>query len=79
MYELLYHLRTIKDYKLEFYFDKDFLSFLIQQVIPNGIIILSTFDEAKSKIFLNYLNSPFSLSELYKKIKVHPTNAYFVL
>lgn len=68
MYELLYHLRTIKDYKLEFYFDKDFISFLIQQVIPNGIIVLSAFDETKRKIFLNYLNSPFSLSELYKKI-----------
>lgn len=61
LYELCYHIRVIKDYKLEFYWEHNFEEFLKQQYLPEGIKIIYFLESVIDALFCNYLMSPYKL------------------
>lgn len=68
IYELFYHLRAIKDYRLEFYFEPELTTFLIKDYMPQGFAIACVADEAIDRIFSGYMKSPLLLKDYKDKI-----------
>lgn len=77
IYELLYHLRTIKDYRLEFYFEHGMAPFILEYLVPKGFESLCVIDKVLNRIFQEYMISPLPLvnhkEEIYKLFK-HETS-----
>jgi len=67
IYEIIYHLRVLKDYKREFYFNNSLTDFFITIFIAKGLDIIFILDEIIQKIYSNYLMSPYSLRNFYKR------------
>jgi len=64
VYELFYHIRAIKDYRQEFYFNADLQSFLVNDYIHKGFQALCIIDEVRSRLLKGYLVSPLPVSVL---------------
>ena len=69
-YELLYHLRVIKDYRLEFYFEKNLTDFLLGEYLTKGFEITSIFDKIMDRLFHSYLRFPVSVADQKEKISM---------
>lgn len=63
LYEICYHLRVIKDYKIEFYWHRPFEEFVKNNYLKKGIDILFIFEEVIRAIFSNYLRYPRTLKD----------------
>lgn len=59
LYELCYHIRAIKDYKLEFYWEESFEKFLEADYLTRGVELLSCFESILDSLFSGFLMSPF--------------------
>jgi hypothetical protein len=68
LYELFYHLRVIKDYRREFYFNDLLSDFIITEYISKGMNILFKLDNIVKRIFSDYMTTPYSLSDHKKRI-----------
>lgn len=68
IYELLYHLRVIKDYRLEFYFESQLTEFLIGEYLAKGFEITLLFDKIMDRLFHSYLRAPISVADQKEKI-----------
>ncbi len=68
IYELFYHLRVIKDYRLDFYFEPELIPFLMADYIPQGFEVICTIDKVIHRVFLNYMVSPLSIADHKEKI-----------
>ena len=68
IYEVFYHLRVIKDYRLEFYFEEQLTNFLLNEYIAKGFEVTSIFDKVMDRLFHNYLRSPISVADQKEKI-----------
>lgn len=68
VYELFYHIRAVKDYRLEFYFTKKLLKFLFGEYVRKGFQATYIIDTIMNRLFLGYLESPLSLEEETEKI-----------
>lgn len=68
IYELLYHLRAIKDYRLEFYFEKELTEFLLGEYLAKGFETTSIFDKIMDRIFHSYMRAPISVADQKEKI-----------
>lgn len=67
LYELFYHLRVIKDYRLEFYFDpniESLLKMLNDELIPKSDFVICTLDKALNRLFDEYMFSPLLLENV---------------
>jgi hypothetical protein len=62
IYELFYHMRAIKDYRAEFYFNTEFKEFLLNEYMIQSFKAACIIDNIMNKLFLNYLTSPLSLA-----------------
>jgi len=69
MYELCYHIRVIKDYKLEFYWEETFKNFVENDYVANGVELLSSFESILESLFSGFLESPFSIKKDWKTMK----------
>jgi hypothetical protein len=76
LYELLYHLRVVKDYRLELYWETSFKPLLENELVPRARSILVKCDEIVDSIFRGYLRGPISLSQELDEIGnlVFPTS-----
>lgn len=68
LYELLYHLRVVKDYRLELYWEAPFKLLLENELVPRVRSILTKCDEIVDSIFSDYLGGPISLSQELEEI-----------
>ena len=66
IYELFYHIRAIKDYRIEFYLNADFESFLLKEYMHKGFQALCVIDEVSDRLLKGYLVNPLPLSVLKK-------------
>ena len=71
VYELLYHIRAIKDYRMEFYFNADLLSFLVNEYINKGFQALCVVDEVSDRLLKEHLINPLPLSVLKEMVLRH--------
>lgn len=69
LYELFYHFRVIKDYRLEFYFKPELIPFLVNEYMQEGFEIICTLDKALDRVFHNYMISPLTLVDHKEKIQ----------
>ena len=71
VYELFYHIRAIKDYRMEFYFNADLLSFLVNEYLDKGFQALCIMDEVSDRLLKDYLINPLPLSVLKEMVLRH--------
>jgi hypothetical protein len=69
VYEVLYHLRAIKDYKREFYFNDSLTDFLIKDFTPVGLNIVFVLDEIINNVYSDFLMFPYTLKDTYKSVR----------
>lgn len=72
IYELVYHIRAIRDYKREFYFNDNLTDFIVTNYVGKGLDIIFYFDLEISKLYKDYLIFPYTLSEMFKNLKNKP-------
>ena len=71
VYELFYHIRAIKDYRMELYFNTDLISFLLNEHINKGFQALCVNNEVADRLLKGYLVNPLPLSVLKKMVLKH--------
>jgi hypothetical protein len=64
LYELCYHIRAIKDYKLEFYWEESFEEFLEAHYLTRGVELLTCFESILDSLFSGFLMFPFKLKDI---------------
>jgi hypothetical protein len=69
IYVLFYHLRVIKDYKIQFFSNRDFYKFLIKDFLIKGFKLSSQTEKIVNKIYSGYVFSPFLLERDIENIK----------
>ena len=70
-YELFYHIRAIKDYRMEFYFNRDLISFLVNEYLDKGFQALCIMDEVSDRLLKDYLINPLPISVLKEIVLRH--------
>lgn len=63
IYELFYHLRVVKDYRLDFYFERELIPFLLEEYLSKTFKVICEFDKVLNRLYRDYMESPISLSE----------------
>ncbi len=71
VYELFYHIRVIKDYRLEFYYNNDWLPFMTNEYVDKGFQALCTVSEIQSRLMKGYLENPLPVSTLERIVATH--------
>lgn len=71
VYELFYHIRAIKDYRMEFYLNADLLSFMGKKYISKGFQALCVINEVADGLLKDYLVNPLPLSVLKEMVLRH--------
>jgi len=68
IYVLFYHLRAIKDYKREFYFNDSLSDFIICHYVHDGLDVLFEIDKFIKRTFNEFLMFPYNLSDIHSQI-----------
>ena len=63
IYALYYHLRVIKDYKIDYLRDSKFENFLLEDFLNKSFKITCEIEKIENKIYSDYWFSPFSLEK----------------